>query len=110
MSSSWVLDVDADINCTADRSRGCFARQGQRSHRLVIFAAIVVLMTLLILYGSNNINDVTYTPFHVAANYAIKATDLKKWSGKDGYVPFQGNKVLNSWEAEMCPHMFIVSL
>ncbi|XP_042365257.1 alpha-N-acetylgalactosaminide alpha-2,6-sialyltransferase 6 [Plectropomus leopardus] len=69
--------------------------KGQQNHRLVIFAAIVVLMTLLILYGSNNVNDAVYTPFHVATNYAVKATDLKKWSGKDGYVPFHGNKSMN---------------
>ncbi|XP_054468385.1 alpha-N-acetylgalactosaminide alpha-2,6-sialyltransferase 6 [Anoplopoma fimbria] len=68
--------------------------KGQQSHRLVIFAAIFVLMTLLILYGSNNV-DTVYAPFHVATNYAIKATDLKKWSGKDGYVPFHGNKSMN---------------
>lgn len=71
----------------------CFVLQEQQSHRLVILAAIFVLMTLLILYGSNNGNDSAYAPFHVVTNYAIKATDLKKWSGKDGYVPFHGNKV-----------------
>lgn len=81
-----------------------FTPQGQQSHRLVIFAAIFVLMTLLILYGSNNVNDNIYSPLHLALNKAIKATDLKKWSGKDGYVPFHGNKVLNSscTDKEMC--------
>lgn len=64
---------------------------------MVIFAAIFVLMTLLILYGSNNSNDDIYAPFHVATNYALKTTDLKKWAGKDGYVPVYGNKVLNSF-------------
>lgn len=66
--------------------------KGQQSHRMVIFAAIFVLMTLLILYGSNNSNDDIYAPFHVATNYALKTTDLKKWAGKDGYVPVYGNK------------------
>ncbi|XP_010770192.1 alpha-N-acetylgalactosaminide alpha-2,6-sialyltransferase 6 [Notothenia coriiceps] len=69
--------------------------KGQQSHRLVIFAAIFVLMTLLILYGSNNVNDNIYSPLHLAINKAIKATDLKKWSGKDGYVPFHGNKTMS---------------
>ncbi|XP_023119216.1 alpha-N-acetylgalactosaminide alpha-2,6-sialyltransferase 6 isoform X2 [Amphiprion ocellaris] len=69
--------------------------KGQQSHRMVIFAAIIILMTLLILYGSNNVNEATYTPFHVATNHAIKTTDLKKWSGRDGYVPFYGNKTMN---------------
>lgn len=67
-------------------------KQGQQSHRLVIFAAIFILMTLLILFGSNNINNPVYAPFHIAANYAIKTTDLKKWPGTDGYAPVYGNK------------------
>ncbi len=61
---------------------------------MVILAAIFVLMTLLILYGSNNVMDDVYAPFHVAANHAPKTTDLKKWSGREGYVPVNGNKVL----------------
>lgn len=72
-----------------------FTLQGQQSHRMVILAAIFVLMTLLILYGSNNINEEIYAPFHVAANHALKTTDLKKWAGREGYVPINGNKVLN---------------
>ncbi|GAA6219308.1 alpha-N-acetylgalactosaminide alpha-2,6-sialyltransferase 6-like isoform X1 [Lates japonicus] len=66
--------------------------KGQQSHRMVIFAAIFILMTLLILYGSNNVNDAIYTPMHVATSHTLKTTDLKKWAGKDGYVPFYGNK------------------
>lgn len=61
---------------------------------MVIFAAIFILTTLLILYGSNNTNDAIYSPFHVDTNHALKNTDLKKWAGKDGYVPVYGNKVL----------------
>lgn len=72
-----------------------FTLQGQQSHRMVILAAIFVLMTLLILYGSNNINEEVYVPFHVATNHALRTTDLKKWAGREGYVPVYGNKVLH---------------
>lgn len=68
--------------------------QGQQSHRMVIFAAILILMTLFILYSSNNNNiDAIYAPFHVVTNHAIKITDLRKWTGREGYVPVYGNKV-----------------
>ncbi|XP_034565988.1 alpha-N-acetylgalactosaminide alpha-2,6-sialyltransferase 6 [Notolabrus celidotus] len=66
--------------------------KGQQSHRMVILAAIFVLMTLLILYGSNNVGDDVYAPFHVATNHALMTTDLKKWAGREGYVPVSGNK------------------
>ncbi|KAM4635123.1 alpha-N-acetylgalactosaminide alpha-2,6-sialyltransferase 6 isoform 2-T2 [Polymixia lowei] len=67
--------------------------QGQQSQKMVIFGAIFLLTTLLILYSSNSGNDIIYGPFRVAANHhAIKTTDLKKWAGKDGYVPVYGNK------------------
>ncbi|XP_069571723.1 alpha-N-acetylgalactosaminide alpha-2,6-sialyltransferase 6 [Brachyistius frenatus] len=66
--------------------------KGQQSHRMVIFAAIFVLMTLLILYGSNSSADTIYSPIHMATGHAAKTTDLKKWAGKEGYVPFYGNK------------------
>ncbi|XP_071321317.1 alpha-N-acetylgalactosaminide alpha-2,6-sialyltransferase 6 isoform X2 [Trachinotus anak] len=66
--------------------------KGHQSHRMVIFLAIFILMTLLFLYGSNNTNDAIYAPFHVATNHPLKITNLKKWGGKDGYVPFYGNK------------------
>lgn len=70
-------------------------KQGQQSQRAVIFAAIFLLTTLLILYSSNSGNDVIYAPFRVATNHhAIKATDLKKWAGKEGYVPVRGNKTM----------------
>lgn len=70
-----------------------FYFQGQRSHSLAIFVAILILMMLLILYGSNNSPEAIYPPFHVAENHALKTTDLKRWSGKDDYVPLYGNKV-----------------
>lgn len=62
---------------------------------MVIFAAILILMTLFILYSSNNNSsiDAVYASFHVATNHATKTTDLRKWTGKDGYVPVYGNKV-----------------
>lgn len=72
-----------------------FTLQGQQSHRMVILAAVFVLMTLLILYGSNNVIDEVYAPFHVATNNALRTTNLKKWAGREGYVSVYGNKVLN---------------
>ncbi|KAK5615267.1 hypothetical protein CRENBAI_003725 [Crenichthys baileyi] len=66
--------------------------KGQQSHRMLIFFAVFILTTLLILFGSNSSNDGIYIPFHVAINHAVKTTDLKKWSGRDGYMPIYGNK------------------
>lgn len=67
--------------------------QGHQSHRLVILAVIFILMTLLILLGSNSSIDEAYAPFHVAASTALRTTNLKKWGGRDGYLPVTGNKV-----------------
>uniref|UniRef100_A0A667XXV1 Alpha-N-acetylgalactosaminide alpha-2,6-sialyltransferase 6 n=1 Tax=Myripristis murdjan TaxID=586833 RepID=A0A667XXV1_9TELE len=70
-------------------------QQSHQSQRLLIFGTIFILTTLLILYSSNSGNDVIYTPFHVATNHhAFKATDLKKWAGKEGYVAVHGNKTM----------------
>ncbi|XP_072310689.1 alpha-N-acetylgalactosaminide alpha-2,6-sialyltransferase 6 [Eucyclogobius newberryi] len=69
--------------------------KGQQSHRLVICAAGLVLMTLLILYGSNNASDAGFSPFHVSTHQALKITDLKKWALREGYVPIYGNKTMN---------------
>ncbi|XP_074546271.1 alpha-N-acetylgalactosaminide alpha-2,6-sialyltransferase 6 [Halichoeres trimaculatus] len=69
--------------------------KGHQSHRVVILAAVFVLMTLLILYGSNNVSEEIYVPFHVATNHALTTTDLKRWSGRDGYVSVNGNKNLS---------------
>ncbi|XP_062334720.1 alpha-N-acetylgalactosaminide alpha-2,6-sialyltransferase 6 isoform X2 [Osmerus eperlanus] len=67
--------------------------KGQQSQRMVIFGAIFLLMTLLILYSSNSGSEIIYGPFHVATNHhSIKTTDLRKWAGKDGYVAVYGNK------------------
>ncbi|XP_026212141.1 alpha-N-acetylgalactosaminide alpha-2,6-sialyltransferase 6 [Anabas testudineus] len=79
--------------------------KGQQSHKMVIFAAIFILTTLLILYGSNNTNDAIYSPFHVDTNHALKNTDLKKWAGKDGYVPVYGNKSMSL----RCHHCALVT-
>ncbi|KAK7896450.1 hypothetical protein WMY93_021775 [Mugilogobius chulae] len=68
--------------------------KGSQSHRMVICAAVLVLMTLLILYGSNNTNDAGFSPFHVSTHQALKTTDLKKWFSRDGYVPIYGNKTM----------------
>ncbi|XP_013862038.1 alpha-N-acetylgalactosaminide alpha-2,6-sialyltransferase 6 isoform X2 [Austrofundulus limnaeus] len=85
------------------RVKTCFIRtflsmlsilQSQQSHRVVIFLAIFILMTILILYTSNNVSEEVYTPFHVATMKINKTTDLKRWSRKDGFVPISGNKSL----------------
>ncbi|KAG7499400.1 hypothetical protein JOB18_036704 [Solea senegalensis] len=67
-------------------------KSGQQSHKMVIFAAIFILMTLFFLYGSNNGSSDVYTPIHITANHPLITTDLKKWAGKEGYTTFQGNK------------------
>ncbi|XP_027880602.1 alpha-N-acetylgalactosaminide alpha-2,6-sialyltransferase 6 isoform X2 [Xiphophorus couchianus] len=69
--------------------------RGQQSHRMVIFFAVFILTTLLILYGSNNSNDGIYIPFHVAISHAVKTADLRKLAGRDGYMPVFGNKSMN---------------
>lgn len=64
---------------------------------MVIFGAIFLLMTLLILFSSNSGNDISpfYSPFRVSSpHHPIKVTDLKKWAGKEGYVAVYGNKVI----------------
>lgn len=66
--------------------------KGQQSHRMVIVVVIFILMTLFILYNSNNVIDDVYMPFHVATSHLLKTTDLKKWGGREGYVPVTGNK------------------
>ena len=74
-------------------------QQGQQSQKMVIFGAIFLLMTLLILYSSNSANDISplYSPFRASTpHHAIKVTDLKKWAGKEGYVAVYGNKVTHT--------------
>ena len=76
---------------------------------MVIFGAIFLLTTLLILYSSNSSNDIIYGSIHVAGHHrTVKTTDLKKWAGKEGYVPVSGNKVdhvvLNYSHASQCKH------
>lgn len=36
-----------------------------------------------------------YSPLHVSTHQPGKTTDLKKWSGRDGYVPVYGNRTMN---------------
>ncbi|CAB1318844.1 unnamed protein product, partial [Coregonus sp. 'balchen'] len=70
-------------------------KQGPQSQKMVIFGAIFLLMTLLILFSSNSGNDISpfYSPFRASSpHHAIKVTDLKKWAGKEGYVAVYGNK------------------
>lgn len=74
-------------------------QQGPQSQKMVIFGAIFLLMTLLILYSSNSGNDISplYSPFRASTpHHAIKVTDLKKWAGKEGYVAVYGNKVTHT--------------
>ncbi|XP_060791618.1 alpha-N-acetylgalactosaminide alpha-2,6-sialyltransferase 6 isoform X2 [Neoarius graeffei] len=66
--------------------------KGHHSKRMVVFVAIFLITTLFILYNSNSVNE-SYEAFKVIGyNSASKSTDLKKWAGKDGYVPVFGNK------------------
>uniref|UniRef100_A0A1A8G203 Alpha-N-acetylgalactosaminide alpha-2,6-sialyltransferase 6 n=1 Tax=Nothobranchius korthausae TaxID=1143690 RepID=A0A1A8G203_9TELE len=65
--------------------------KGQQSHRMAVFLAIFVLMTALIFYSSNS-SEGLYSPFHAVTNNFVKSTNLKKWSGKDGYIPLYRNK------------------
>ncbi|XP_034047406.1 alpha-N-acetylgalactosaminide alpha-2,6-sialyltransferase 6 [Thalassophryne amazonica] len=72
-----------------------FTDQGLQSRRMVVFAAVFLLMTFLILYSSNaGSNASNYTSFRVSINHVRKPTNLKKWAGKDGYVPILGNKTM----------------
>lgn len=60
---------------------------------MVVFVALFLITTLFFLYNSNSTNE-SYETFKLAAyNSATKNTDLKKWAGKDGYIPVFGNKV-----------------
>ncbi|XP_054600484.2 alpha-N-acetylgalactosaminide alpha-2,6-sialyltransferase 6 isoform X2 [Nothobranchius furzeri] len=65
--------------------------KGQQSHRMAVLLAIFVLMTALIFYSSNS-SEGLYSPFHAVTNNFVKSTNLKKWSGKDGYIPLYRNK------------------
>ncbi|XP_017348641.1 alpha-N-acetylgalactosaminide alpha-2,6-sialyltransferase 6 isoform X3 [Ictalurus punctatus] len=70
------------------------AEKGHHSKRMVVFVALFLITTLFFLYNSNSTNE-SYETFKLAAyNSATKNTDLKKWAGKDGYIPVFGNKSL----------------
>ncbi|XP_033850828.2 alpha-N-acetylgalactosaminide alpha-2,6-sialyltransferase 6-like [Acipenser ruthenus] len=62
--------------------------------RMVIFGAVFLVMTLLILYGSNSSNDYHYTPLRTSL-HSHNLPSLKKWEVKDGYLPVYGNKTMN---------------
>lgn len=75
-------------------SSSVFPQQWQLGQRMVIYGTVFLIMTLLILYSSNSSADL-YTSFKVSEfHYAVKHTNLKKWAGKEGYVPVYGNKVM----------------
>lgn len=66
--------------------------KGHHSQRMAIFGAVFIITTLLILYSSNTGNDL-YDSFKVGVYHeAIKTTNLKKWAGKEGYIPVFSNK------------------
>lgn len=68
--------------------------KGHHSKRIVVFVTIFLITTLFILYNSNSADE-AYEDFNVIDyNSATKNTDLKKWAGKDGYVPVFGNQSL----------------
>ncbi|ROL50063.1 Alpha-N-acetylgalactosaminide alpha-2,6-sialyltransferase 6 [Anabarilius grahami] len=62
---------------------------------MVIYGTIFLIMTLLILYSSNSSADL-YSSFKVSEfHHTVKNTNLKKWAGKEGYLPVYGNKSMN---------------
>ncbi|KAL2100053.1 hypothetical protein ACEWY4_004447 [Coilia grayii] len=66
--------------------------QVHQSQRMVVFGAIFLLTTLLILYSSNSGNQLYNTVGAGNYHYASKNTNLKTWSTRDAYVPVYGNK------------------
>lgn len=65
--------------------------KGHHSQRMAIFGAVFIITTLLILYSSNTGNDLY--AFKVGVYHeSIKTTNLKKWAGKEGYIPVFSNK------------------
>ncbi|KAK1803704.1 hypothetical protein P4O66_021111, partial [Electrophorus voltai] len=66
--------------------------QGHHSQRMAIFGAVFIITTLLILYSSNSGNEL-YGSLRVGTfSETIRNTNLKKWAGKEGYIPVYGNK------------------
>uniref|UniRef100_G3X2C7 ST6 N-acetylgalactosaminide alpha-2,6-sialyltransferase 6 n=1 Tax=Sarcophilus harrisii TaxID=9305 RepID=G3X2C7_SARHA len=61
--------------------------KGQRS---VVLGALFALITLLILYSSNSVNDVF--PYGSLRGRFHRPPNLKKWAIADSYVPVLGNK------------------
>lgn len=70
-------------------------QQWQQGQRMVIYGLVFLIMTLLILYSSNSNADV-YSPVRDTHDFhrTVHNTNLKKWAGKDGYLPVYGNKVI----------------
>ncbi|KAM9306859.1 alpha-N-acetylgalactosaminide alpha-2,6-sialyltransferase 6-like isoform 1-T2 [Pholidichthys leucotaenia] len=87
-------------------ARGTVVRFLTRSRLILAFAAVLVLMTCLILYNANSAADLAYAPVYVAVNRTVKtinfwgnrtvtSTNFKSWSGPDDYVPVHLNKSMN---------------
>uniref|UniRef100_A0A4X2LGZ3 Alpha-N-acetylgalactosaminide alpha-2,6-sialyltransferase 6 n=1 Tax=Vombatus ursinus TaxID=29139 RepID=A0A4X2LGZ3_VOMUR len=69
-------------------------REGNSSGREVVLGALFALITVLILYSSNSVNDVF--PYGSLRGRFHWTSNLKKWSIADSYVPVLGNKTLTS--------------
>lgn len=72
-------------------------KQWQQGQRMVIYGAVFLITTLLILYSSSSSPDLSRS-FKTSnirqIHHTLKTTNLKKWAGKDGYLPVYGNKSL----------------
>lgn len=69
-------------------------KPGHQSQRMVVFGAIFLLTTLLILYSSNSGNQLYSSVGGGNYHYISKNTNLKRWATRDAYVPVFGNKTL----------------
>ncbi|XDV38186.1 hypothetical protein PO909_007649 [Leuciscus waleckii] len=67
-------------------------KQWQQGQRMVIYGTVFLITTLLILYSSNSSADLNSSFKLSEIHHAVKNTNLKKWAGKEGYLPVHGNK------------------
>ncbi|XP_077478944.1 alpha-N-acetylgalactosaminide alpha-2,6-sialyltransferase 6 [Stigmatopora argus] len=79
-------------------------KAGERTRRVAILVAILILTTLLILYNSGA-GQSSDPPFRVAWNHSVRLTDLKKWAAKDDYVAVHGDQRMDL----RCGHCALVS-
>ncbi|XP_063067254.1 alpha-N-acetylgalactosaminide alpha-2,6-sialyltransferase 6-like isoform X2 [Engraulis encrasicolus] len=69
--------------------------KGHQNQRMVVFGAIFLLTTLLILYSSNSGSQLYFSVGASNHHYVSKNTNLKTWSTRDTYVPVYGNKTFS---------------